>query len=150
MAPNRPRRRTRQRQAIVEELAKLKSHPTAADLHEILRRRFPSISLGTVYRNLELLSEWGEIQKIQPGPEKARFDADTRRHDHVRCVRCGRVADVPGDPLVFSPPEAEDIGGFRIIGHRLEYVGVCPACQEAKARLPADPAPDKPPAEHDP
>ena len=125
-----PRRNTQQRQVILAELAKLKSHPTAADLYEIVRRRLPRISLGTVYRNLEVLSESGEIQKLQVAGEQARFDADTAHHDHVRCVRCGRVVDLEGEPLVVSLPEAEDRSGFQIIGHRIEYLGVCPACRD--------------------
>jgi len=124
-----PRRSTRQRRVIFEELAKLKSHPTAVDLHEIVRRRLPRISLATVYRNLELLNDLGRVQKIESGGGQARFDADTAVHDHVRCVHCGRVADVESEPLVLDPPQAEDIDGFRIIGHRLEYLGVCPQCQ---------------------
>ena len=138
---HKPRRNTRQRQVILEELAKVKCHPTAADLYEIVRRRLPRVSMATVYRNLEVLSSAGKIQKLQSGGEQARFDADTDMHDHVRCVRCGCVADVEREPLVVSPPAAEDIEGFQIIGHRLEYLGVCPDCR-ADAPNECPPAPD--------
>ena len=92
-------RNTRQRQVILEELQKLTSHPTAAGLYEIVRRRLPKISLGTVYRNLELLARTGLIQKLEFGGGEARFDGNVDRHDHVRCVRCGRVDDISAPPL---------------------------------------------------
>jgi Fur family ferric uptake transcriptional regulator len=155
MSRPKPRRNTRQRQVILEELGKLKSHPTAVDLHEIVRRRLPRISLGTVYRNLEVLTETGQVQKLDLGTGQARFDADTEHHDHVRCLRCGRVDDVPGEPLVLSSIAAEDIDGFEIIGHRVEYLGVCPDCRSAAdpdcrsaEELPNRPG-DRGPAEFD-
>ena len=69
-------RTTRQRQVILEELQKLQSHPTAAALYEIVRRRVPKISLGTVYRNLELLARTGLIRKLEFAGAEARFDGN--------------------------------------------------------------------------
>jgi Fur family ferric uptake transcriptional regulator len=58
---------TRQRRVILEELRKVNTHPSADEIYEIVRKRLPRISLGTVYRNLEILSESGDIQKLEPG-----------------------------------------------------------------------------------
>lgn len=123
------RRNTRQRQVVLEELKKLTSHPTAAELYEIARRRLPKISLGTVYRNLELLTQMGVVRKLQISGGEARFDGDVEHHYHVRCVRCGRVDDVHGVPGELVRANFESLNGYNIIGHRLEFLGICPACK---------------------
>jgi Fur family transcriptional regulator, ferric uptake regulator len=128
MSTTRPQRRTPQRQVILEELQKLTSHPTAADLYAIVRSRLPKISLGTVYRNLDLLSRTGIIQKLDFGSGEARFDGNPARHDHLRCVRCGRVDDVSAVPLDLFEGAANDYRGYVVLGHRLEFFGLCPKC----------------------
>jgi Fur family ferric uptake transcriptional regulator len=122
-------RNTLQRQVILEELRKLTTHPTAAVLYDIVRSRLPKISLGTVYRNLEMLSRLGVIQKIEFGAGEARFDGFVELHDHLRCIRCGRVDDAPLPPLALREVTGNDLGGYRIVDHRLEYLGFCPGCQ---------------------
>jgi Fur family ferric uptake transcriptional regulator len=131
VAKHRFQRNTRQREVILEELKKLHSHPTAVGLYEIVRRRLPKISLGTVYRNLELLVEMGAVEKLDFGAAEARFDGNTDHHDHVRCLRCGRVADIEGRPLDLSLDNDHDCAGFEILGHRLQFVGICPQCKRA-------------------
>lgn len=128
MATDKPRRNTRQRQVILEELRKFTSHPTAAELYEVARRRLPRISLGTVYRNLELLSRMGKINTIKIAGSETRFDSDLGGHSHVRCVDCGRVDDIHGLPTVLVSDEVEHLTAYNILGHRLEFVGVCPDC----------------------
>jgi Fur family ferric uptake transcriptional regulator len=126
-------RDTAQRRVILEELMKLPSHPTAAELYEIARRRLPRISLGTVYRNLEHLARAGQIRKLGVGPTEARFDADTSPHHHVRCVQCDRLGDVlglPEDPVPVNPTVAE---GYDILAYRLEFVGRCSQCRAEAA-----------------
>jgi Fur family ferric uptake transcriptional regulator len=126
-------RNTRQRQLVLEELRKVYSHPTAVGVYDLVRRRLPKISLGTIYRNLELLAQLGMIQKIQTAGAETRFDANPRPHDHVRCVRCGRVDDLPGAPLDRSGAKVHDSGGYQILGCRLEFFGICPRCRKAPA-----------------
>jgi Fur family transcriptional regulator, ferric uptake regulator len=122
-------RNTRQRHAILEELRALSSHPTAAELYEIARRRLPNLSLGTVYRNLDLLARMGTIQKLEWSAGETRFDGEARPHDHLRCIRCGRVDDVGTPPLRLERQGGEDFRGYQILGHRLEYLGICPNCK---------------------
>ncbi len=129
MYSQRLQRNTRQRQVILEELQKLTSHPTAAALYAIVRRRLPKISLGTVYRNLELLARLKRIQKLDFAGVEARFDGNVQRHDHLRCMRCGRVDDVSAAPLDLLGDMANDWGGYQILGHRLEFFGICPQCR---------------------
>ena len=121
-------RNTPQRKVILEELRRVSSHPTAVELYEVVRRRMPKISLGTVYRNLELLVEMGTVQKFALGGTEARFDGDTQRHYHVRCVRCGRLDDVCGLPEVLRDAEPKQLAGYEILDHRLEFLGICPQC----------------------
>ena len=129
MGRGRFQRNTRQREVILEELRNLSSHPTAAGLYEIVRRRLPRISLGTVYRNLELLAEMGAIQKLDLAGSQARFDGNVDRHHHVRCTGCGRVDDVPGAPLDLARVKHNDCSGYEFLGYRLEFVGICPDCR---------------------
>ena len=87
-------RMTRQRMVILEELKKVRTHPTADELYAMVRARLPRISLGTVYRNLDFLAETGEILKLEAAGSIRRFDGDIRPHQHIRCTNCGRVGDV--------------------------------------------------------
>ena len=122
-------RMTKQRRVILEEVRKLKTHPTANEVYEIVRERLPKISLGTVYRNLDLLSECGEITRLETCGSQYRFDGNTDNHYHVRCVRCGRVDDLDG--VSISVPEAvvRRSVDYDIVGHRLEFLGICPQCK---------------------
>jgi Fur family ferric uptake transcriptional regulator len=124
------RRHTKQRDALLQILRELKTHPTALELYGLLRSRLPRLSLGTVYRNLEALARDGLIRKLVSGHEEARFDGDLSRHHHVRCIECGRVADIRG--LVADNIRTTEVGcltGFEVLGHRLEFFGLCPKCQ---------------------
>ena len=133
-------RNTPQRRVILEELQKSRSHPTAGELYQMVRRRLPKISLGTVYRNLDLLAEAGKIQKLDLGSSEARFDAETDAHYHVRCVRCGRVDDVANVPCDLVGDEFAEVAGYEILGHRLEFLGICPQCNHAHERGGEEPS----------
>jgi len=121
-------RMTRQRKVILEELQKVNTHPSADELYEMVRKRLPRISLGTVYRNLEILSEAGNIQKLEPGCSLKRFDGNPSEHCHIRCVSCDRIVDAPMAPDLEIDLEQVSSTDFKIIGHRLEYLGLCPQC----------------------
>lgn len=121
---------TRQRQIILEELRKVDTHPSADEVYETVRKRLPRISLGTVYRNLEILSELGEIQKLELGGDLKRFDRNYNKHYHIRCMNCGRVDDAPIAPLNQVEDELYGATVYTIIGHRLEFEGLCPQCSK--------------------
>ena len=122
-------RMTRQRRVILEELCRINDHPSADELHQRLRRRLDRISLATVYRNLELLSNQGLISKLEQSGSQKRFDGDTEPHYHFRCLECDRVEDVPGWPVQGIDDIIEILSGYLITGHRLELVGFCPECR---------------------
>ena len=121
-------RMTRQRRVILEELCKVDTHPSADEVYAMVRKRLPRISLGTVYRNLEILAGSGDIQKLEPGGTLKRFDGKTENHYHLRCVRCDRVVDAPIDFEVTIRHDLKYATDFKIIGHKLELIGLCPAC----------------------
>ncbi len=122
-------RMTRQRQGILEELRKTDTHPSADELFSRVRQHMPRISLGTVYRNLEILSELGEIQTIEMAGSLKRFDGIAENHYHIRCLVCDRLVDAP---LTVSTELENTVQGytdFSICGHKLEFSGVCPHCR---------------------
>ena len=133
MALKKTYRMTPQRKIILEEIRKLNSHPSADEIYEVVRKRLPRISLGTVYRNLEILTELGEIQKLELAGSMNRFDWDTNKHYHIRCTECGRVENAPLAPLNQIEDELYGMTVFDIIGHRLEFVGLCPECSRKAA-----------------
>ena len=120
---------TKQRQIILDELCSVTSHPTADVLYQMVRKRLPKISLGTVYRNLEIMSECGIIQKLDIGGTQKRFDGAPHVHYHVRCNRCGRVDDLDLPPDFNVEKAAGKLTSFKILRHRLEFTGICPECQ---------------------
>ena len=121
-------RMTRQRALILSELKSVCNHPTADEIYSMVRRKMPRISLGTVYRNLDLLAEGNEVLKLEYAGFQKRFDGNTHDHQHVRCIHCGKVADVM--PEVTSPtvPENLEVPGFTVHSARVEFFGVCKDC----------------------
>ncbi|GAU07768.1 Fur family transcriptional regulator [Desulfoplanes formicivorans] len=126
--PSPARRLTKQRQIILEKLRAVTSHPTADEVYDMVRKDLPKISLGTVYRNLEVLNADGHIQIIRaPGGQK-RFDADTSPHHHVVCIHCGAVGDVfnvKDNPV----DQTRMMSDFTILGQTTFFYGICPQCQ---------------------
>lgn len=120
---------SRQRESIKQCLAGRFDHPTADAIYSCIREEFPNISLGTVYRNLNLLVELGEIQKLTCGDGKDHFDADTTPHYHFVCRRCGAVMDLPMEPLSQLNAEAEKCLGADIDSHTVYFYGCCPDCR---------------------
>ncbi|MCL1889604.1 MAG: transcriptional repressor [Desulfovibrionaceae bacterium] len=123
-------RMTKQRATILDELRKVVSHPTADEIYGMVRCKIPHISLGTVYRNLELLADNKEVQKLEYAGFQKRFDGNTRPHAHVRCERCGRVADVHGRLPEPQLPEGIEAPDFTILAVRMEFLGLCAQCRQ--------------------
>jgi len=120
---------TPQRQVILEELKNMRTHPTADEIYQRVRRRLPRISLGTVYRNLEILSQYGMIRKTEMAGAQKRFDGNLMNHYHLRCIRCGRLEDAPVEPISSIEAYLEGKSDYEILGHHLEFVGLCPRCK---------------------
>jgi Fe2+ or Zn2+ uptake regulation protein len=133
-------RLTGPRRVVLEVVRGTDSHPTAERVHEMVRRRLPRVSLGTVYRNLRLLVAQGLVNEL-PGPH-ARFDGNVSDHHHFTCLGCGRIADVAG---TMTEPHSRALclrvaaqSGLSVTHHRIDFYGHCPACRvEPAASLPA-------------
>jgi Fe2+ or Zn2+ uptake regulation protein len=122
--------RSVQRDAILNDLRSLKTHPTAEDLYKRLRPRMPKISIGTVYRNLEQLSVAGIIRKLELSDRLRRFDGDLSPHFHRRCCSCGAVSDVPAERLDALFGElAAAAARHSCSGYHVEFTGVCGECR---------------------
>ncbi len=126
-------RMTNQRRIILEELRKVDTHPTVDELYTLVKARMPHISLGTVYRNLDLLAEMGEVLKIDSAGNMRRFDGRVEPHRHVRCHVCGRVADVFTDGKDEPGIGSLRVPGFKITTVRVEYDGICEECERKSA-----------------
>jgi Fur family ferric uptake transcriptional regulator len=131
---NSMKRHSLQRQLILEELRRGKNHPSAQEIYDRVRHRLPKISLGTVYRNLERLAAHGLIQKIEATGGQRRFDGDLEEHYHVRCLYCGRVEDASLPMLSRLNQTYGKMSDYTILGHHLEFFGICPQCREAAAK----------------
>jgi Fe2+ or Zn2+ uptake regulation protein len=121
--------KTNQRKVILEELRKLTSHPTADELYEIVRKKLPQISLGTVYRNLEQMSQAGIIQKLELTGRQKRFDGNAEKHYHMRCKECGRVMDLDNNKFTEIESLLTDVlSELKCHEFRLEFDGTCTKC----------------------
>lgn len=132
---------SRQRESIKSCLMGRRDHPTADDVYLTIRQEYPNISLGTVYRNLNLLVELGEAQKLSFGYGPDRFDADLTPHYHFVCRQCGRVADLPLMPFSDLDCKAQQCCDGAIDSHLIYFYGLCKACGSSPAeygRLPED------------
>lgn len=119
---------SRQREAVLSYLRSTTSHPTAEDVYFNIRKEFPKISLGTVYRNLNLLAENGEILRLRCGEGVEHFDATLEPHNHFICRNCGRVFDLKLKPIANLDKEAEEKISGEIEGHELYFYGKCNQC----------------------
>lgn len=119
---------SKQRDAIQSFLSTRKDHPTAEFVYTNIRTEYPNISLGTVYRNLSLLAELGEIQKISCGDGTDHFDADISNHNHFICRKCGSVLDLDMESIDFINTLAGNSFDGEIEGHKAYFYGICPKC----------------------
>lgn len=121
---------TPQRLAVYRTLAESKEHPSAEMIYTHLKETFPTMSLATVYKTVDMLVEIGLVQKLNVGEDSFRYDAWTEEHSHIRCTSCGRVDDLvelDASPLI----DAASIGtDYQITGQQFYFYGICKDCQK--------------------
>ena len=122
---------TEQCRAVLEVLASVDTHPTAAEVNQMVQEKLPGVSQGTVYRNLHKLIELGYAQELDYGSGASHFDACVEPHYHVRCIECGMLADLPieSEPAPCIEEAREVADGWEISEHRIEFMGLCPECR---------------------
>lgn len=121
-------KRSRQREKIFQVLKKTVAHPTAEWVYEQVRSQIPRVSLGTVYRNLHILTAQGNIRELDFGEGLHRYDATVNQHYHFVCEHCGAVRDLEVPPMQDLHDRVRNIVPGSIIGHRLDFFGVCADC----------------------
>ena len=121
---------SRQREAIAADVASRKDHPCADDVYQSTRKLFPNISLGTVYRNLSLLSDMGLITTLETLDKSIHYDGNTDSHSHFICERCSKIIDLGVERGL--PEDISELG--LLVRHKkIIYYGLCPDCQQNTA-----------------
>ena len=121
-------RSSRHRQMILDAVMSRSDHPTADQIYMDVRARDEKVSRGTVYRNLGILSEDGEILHIKvPGAD--RYDLRTDLHYHIICLKCGKVIDIPFNYLSNPDEKVANATGYTVFRHRAVFEGICPECK---------------------
>lgn len=119
---------SRQRESIKNQLMQRRDHPTADMIYTDIRKEYPHISLGTVYRNLALLSEIGEIRRLATGDGADRFDAITAPHNHFICRKCHAVMDMDMDDLGDIKEQAQSRFEGIVENYSVNFYGICKSC----------------------
>ncbi|MCF0133481.1 MAG: transcriptional repressor [Blautia sp.] len=123
-------RNTIQRQLVLTAVRSLSCHATADQVYNEVCKEHPTISRATVYRNLELLAEFGEIRKVETVSGPALYDHITENHYHIRCRNCGRYFDMDMDIVEGLEKRIRNLHGFEIDGYDIVFSGICPECNE--------------------
>lgn len=123
------RRHTIQKDIVLDAVRMLATHATADDVYEYIHDKHPNIGKGTVYRNLNILAQEGEIRKIgiPEGPD--RFDHTCTDHYHVRCIKCGDVTDVDMDVIPNMIDNIHNTHGMKFLDFDIIFSGICSNCQ---------------------
>lgn len=120
---------TPQRLAVYEVLANTKEHPNADMIFNSLQATYPTMSLATVYKTIDILKEIGLVQVLNASEDSFRYDADTSSHAHIRCLECGRVDDVFDLDTGKFNDEVEQRSGYKLSGGQFYFYGVCAKCR---------------------
>lgn len=124
------KKNTIQKTMVLAAVQKLRNHATADEVYQEVRKNYPQISKGTVYRNLHDLDQEGAIKKRPFLGSVDRYDSITSDHYHFVCQKCGRVFDVDMDYIPDLDGFIKDRHGFQITGHDIVFRGLCPDCEE--------------------
>ncbi len=125
-------RNTKQKQDVLTCVRSMHTHPTADEIYTVLRAKTGTLSLGTVYRNLNRFAESGKVKKVSVPGGSDRFDGRLDEHEHFFCEKCGRVSDVEFSNNVFSMLSKES--ETELTGYNLMLYGVCNECATTKKK----------------
>ncbi len=120
---------SKQREIIINYIKNSKSHPTAEMIYKDLRLNNSTLSLGTVYRNLDMLSKSGDIIRLKQFGNKDRFDDNSNHHYHGECIKCGKIVDIYVDYLEDIDRNIENVTNYDILSHDIKFNIICPKCK---------------------
>lgn len=121
---------TPQRLAIYSMLSGTKAHPNAEMIFNELQPHYPTMSLATVYKTMDILSQLGLVQVLNTGEDSFRYDANTMSHPHIRCTECGCVDDLEEINDEEFLAQVRKSTSYQITGRQFYFYGVCPKCQK--------------------
>jgi Fe2+ or Zn2+ uptake regulation protein len=121
-------RRTKQRQLVLEAVQASDDHPTAPQIYQRVRRRYPGIAYATIYNALRWWVERGELREFTFGDAAARYDRNRVRHDHAICTRCGALLDVEVRLPKKILDQVRRRTGLKIASHHVQFLGLCARC----------------------
>lgn len=127
-------RLTPQRLAVVKVLAVSEGHPTVERIYETVRADFPTTSIATIYKTVNLLKQLNEVLELGFPDGSNRYDGNKPYpHPHVICIKCKKIIDPNLGSFKDLTKEVIKETGFQIINHRVDFFGTCPDCQSRKA-----------------
>ncbi len=121
---------TEQRKKIIEFLRHSKDHPTAEMIFNELKKQMPNISMGTIYRNLNILIYQGKVHEVYTGDAKRHFDGNPTPHSHFICERCGKIYDIEKSISQFEIESIQRSIPHHIFRYKLEFYGICSECSK--------------------
>jgi len=128
---------TQQRRVILEEIQKADDHITADNIYMLVKKRMLKVSIGTIYRNLNVLVELGYVDKVETSlHSESHYEVHKDTHYHIVCKECLRIDDLEHYRALSIEPTAAKISGYQITNHSVELLGLCPACQKKLSSLP--------------
>lgn len=130
MKEDKARRNTRQRKLILRAVRELGCHPTAEQVFDHVREELPRTSLSTVYRNLGILLDQGQIKAVPGSGKEVHYDQNMDEHCHIECRGCGRICDVDVSPFEGGELTWDDLSGFTLLEVNINLVGICPECSK--------------------
>lgn len=124
------KRNTIQREIVLNAVRDLGCHATADEIYAAVSAEHPSVSRGTVYRNLNVLSEEGRIRRVRVPGGADHFDHNCFRHFHVQCIGCGKVFDAQMENIPDIMKETKSSGEIKILDYSITFRGICRACDK--------------------
>jgi Fur family transcriptional regulator, peroxide stress response regulator len=124
---------TPQRIEIIKHITNTHSHPSAENIHKVIQKKYPMVSLATVYKTLNLLVKMGIIQELGFAEGGARYEVNDRKHINVVCLYCGNIEDIDEQQsLSLLESKASEKSKYRISGRRFELYGYCDNCKNKR------------------
>ncbi len=123
---------SKQRELILNYVLNSHEHPTADKVYKTVKKELPNISLGTIYRNLNQLSESNLIRRIALPNKVDRFDKEQPEHCHLYCNGCGEVVDLNKDLMKSTSNMISKMTDYKMILHNMVFIGICPNCQKER------------------
>lgn len=124
------RRNTLQKQIVMHALKEMYNHPTASQVYEYIHKDYPNISKATVFRILNAACEANEVMRVIINDKETHYEIINRPHYHMRCRICGKIIDASIQYQKQFDELQHQMGGFKVEGHSIEFIGVCNDCQK--------------------